>query len=153
MNKRVIATAVVLPLVLAVPAVAQQAGSPPQQLQSGQGVVQLTPDQIRQLQQALNDHGFNAGEVDGVMGARTSAALKQFQSKAGLQPTGQMDQQTLALVGLSGQAQPPGGAGQSTGQGGASPPPAKPEESTGRGEGRDQQDSPGPQNEPAPQRQ
>jgi peptidoglycan hydrolase-like protein with peptidoglycan-binding domain len=151
MNRFVMATLVALPLALAVPAMAQQGGAAPQPSGQGAAVVRLNQDQIRQLQQALNDNGFDAGKVDGVMGASTSAALKRFQSKAGLQPTGQIDQQTLALVGLSGQAQPP--SGQSTGQGGASQPPAKPDESTGRGEQGGQQDSPGPQNERGPERQ
>jgi peptidoglycan hydrolase-like protein with peptidoglycan-binding domain len=144
MNKLVMATVVALPLALAVPAMAQQGGAAPQppQAAQGSGVVQLNPDQIRQLQQALNDHGFDAGKVDGVMGAGTSAALKRFQSKAGLKPTGQIDQQTLALVGMSGQAQQP--SGQTTGQGGApQPPPGKADESTGRGE----QDRPATENQ------
>jgi peptidoglycan hydrolase-like protein with peptidoglycan-binding domain len=154
MSKSMIAALLALPLVVAVPATAQQGSPSPQQAQPGQGnaAVQLSQDQVRQLQQALNDHGFDAGEVDGVMGARTSAALKRFQSKAGLKPTGQIDQQTLALVGLSGQAQQPAGQPQSTGQGGTSGQPASPDQSSGRGSQGDQQDSPGPQNQRMPER-
>jgi peptidoglycan hydrolase-like protein with peptidoglycan-binding domain len=136
MDKRVITTmaAIALPLALSFPALAQDASAPPAQApaaapQASQSTapVSLTRDQITQLQQALNDNGFDAGEVDGVFGAKTSAALKQFQSKAGLQPTGRIDQQTLALVGMSGAApQAPGGAGATTGQGAASPAPASP---------------------------
>ena len=124
MNKLVFATVIALPLAASFPALAQQGGAAPQPAQPGasQGVAAITlnEDQVRQLQQALNDNGFDAGEVDGVFGARTRAALSRFQSKAGLQPTGQMDQQTLALVGLSGQAQQPAAA------------PAAPDQSTGR---------------------
>src|SRR5215213_424853 len=93
--------AITLPLLIASPVLAQQAaGASPQgestAAQSG-AAMNLSRDQIVQLQQALNDHGFDAGEVDGVFGGKTIAALKRFQSKAGLQPTGLLDQQTLAL--------------------------------------------------------
>lgn len=141
MNKLVFATVIALPLAASFPAVAQQgnAASQPAQPGASQGAVTLNADQVRQLQQALNDNGFNAGEVDGVFGASTRAALRRFQSKAGLQPTGEIDQQTLSLVGLSGQAQqPPATSGQ------AQPPAAAPEQSTGRGNQGDQQDSPSP---------
>lgn len=131
MNKLVFATVIALPLAASFPALAQQGSAAPQPEQPGasQGVaaVTLNADQVRQLQQALNDNGFNAGEVDGVFGPGTRAALRRFQSKAGLQPTGRIDQQTLALVGMSGAApQAPGGAGATTGQGAASPAPASP---------------------------
>jgi peptidoglycan hydrolase-like protein with peptidoglycan-binding domain len=136
MNKLVFATVIALPLAASFPALAQQGSAAPQPAPPGasQGVaaITLSEDQVRQLQQALNDNGFDAGEVDGVFGARTKAALSRFQSKAGLQPTGQMDQQTLALVGLSGQAQQPATA------------PAAPDQSTGQGNPGDQQGSPGP---------
>ena len=142
MNKLVFATVIALPLAASFPALAQQGGAAPQPAQPGasQGVAAITlnEDQVRQLQQALNDNGFDAGEVDGVFGARTRAALSRFQSKAGLQPTGQMDQQTLALVGLSGQAQQPAAA------------PAAPDQSTGRSNQGDQPGSPAPRQKPRP---
>jgi peptidoglycan hydrolase-like protein with peptidoglycan-binding domain len=117
MNGLVLIGVSALALALTPLAMAQQGGSAPAALPSDRGnaAITLTPDQIRQLQQALNDHGFDAGEVDGVFSARTSAALKQFQSKAGLPPTGVVDEQLLALVGLAPAAQP---ADQSAGQGG-----------------------------------
>ena len=56
--------------------------------------------QVSQIQQALNEKGFNVGTVDGQMGAKTKAALKQFQQAQGLQPSGKVDQQTLAALTL-----------------------------------------------------
>ncbi len=139
MNKLVFTTLIALPLAVSFPALAQQGNVTPQAQpgasQNG-AAINLSEDQVRQLQQALNDNGFDAGEVDGVFGPRTRAALSRFQSRAGLQPTGQMDQQTLALVGLFGQAQQP---------------PAAQDQSTGRGSQGDQQDNPAPQD--SPQRQ
>ena len=128
MNKLAVVAIIALPL--AVPALAQE-GVAPQQTQSsasqGNAVINMSRDQIERLQQALNDNGFDSGEVDGVFGPQTSAALSRFQSKAGLQPTGRMDEQTLAAVGLSGQVpKPTTGQGQTTGQGGAGAQPANP---------------------------
>jgi len=127
MHKSIVTAIAASSLALAVtfPALAQQGSATPQQAPPAAGqstaAVQLNRDQITQLQQALNDNGFDAGPVDGVFGAQTIAALKRFQTKAGLQPTGQIDQQTLTLVGM----QPPAGSTPTTGQGG-SPAPASP---------------------------
>jgi peptidoglycan hydrolase-like protein with peptidoglycan-binding domain len=54
--------------------------------------------QVTQIQQSLNAMGLNAGPVDGKMGPRTQAALRQFQQQKGLQASGQADQQTLAAL-------------------------------------------------------
>ena len=58
--------------------------------------------QVSQIQQALNEQGFNVGTVDGQMGPRTKAALKQFQQQKGLQASGKLDQQTLAALTVNG---------------------------------------------------
>jgi peptidoglycan hydrolase-like protein with peptidoglycan-binding domain len=60
--------------------------------------------EIRSVQQALNDKGFNAGAVDGIMGPHTRQALKQFQQAQHLRQTGRPDQQTLAALGVSNEA-------------------------------------------------
>ena len=60
---------------------------------------------VRKAQQALKEKGFDPGPVDGMMGPRTQQAIKQFQeSQANLKPTGKLDQQTLAALGVEGQA-------------------------------------------------
>jgi peptidoglycan hydrolase-like protein with peptidoglycan-binding domain len=56
--------------------------------------------QVSQIQQALNDKGFNVGPVDGQMGPKTKAALKQFQQAQGLQASGKLDQQTVAALSI-----------------------------------------------------
>jgi peptidoglycan hydrolase-like protein with peptidoglycan-binding domain len=65
------------------------------------GSMNLSQDEIRQLQIALNQKGFNIGEPDGVLGPRTRNALIQFQQRQGFQATGQIDQRTVAALGLS----------------------------------------------------
>ena len=71
----------------------------------------VTPDKakgeaavdVRGAQQTLRAKGFDPGPIDGVMGPRTTAAVREFQSKEGLMATGQLDADTRArLAGLSG---------------------------------------------------
>ncbi|MCJ7994954.1 SEL1-like repeat protein [Rhizobium cremeum] len=45
---------------------------------------------IRNIQAILNKNGFDAGTPDGMMGAKTTAAIKAFQTSIGEQPTGQV---------------------------------------------------------------
>ena len=52
------------------------------------------------MQQALKDKGFDPGPADGVMGPRTRAALRDFQKKEGLNPTGRWDHDTGAKLGV-----------------------------------------------------
>jgi hypothetical protein len=62
----------------------------------------VTPDKekaemavdVRGAQQALRSKGFDPGPVDGRMGPRTTAAVREFQSKEGLSATGQLDADT-----------------------------------------------------------
>ncbi len=46
---------------------------------------------IGKIQNILNKNGFDAGPVDGLMGARTLAAIKAFQTSVGQQATGRID--------------------------------------------------------------
>lgn len=56
-------------------------------------------DTVRETQQILKDRGFNVG-VDGIMGPRTQAALRQFQKSENLDPTGRLNRQTLVALGI-----------------------------------------------------
>lgn len=61
------------------------------------------PQQIRQVQEKLKEKGYNTGKVDGKMGPRTAKALRNFQRDQGIETSGQIDQQTLQALGVSGQ--------------------------------------------------
>ncbi len=50
-----------------------------------------TASGVRDIQQALNQRGFNAGPADGRPGRKTANAIRQFQSQNGLQATGEID--------------------------------------------------------------
>ena len=56
--------------------------------------------EVRHVQEALDEQGFDAGPVNGVLGPRTRDALEKFQSSKGLPASGEPDQQTLAKLGL-----------------------------------------------------
>ena len=68
---------------------------PPQQAAAQQAV---TPDTIKQVQQALKQQNMYRGQIDGVWGPRTQAAVRQYQQKNNMAASGQLDQQTLASL-------------------------------------------------------
>ena len=55
---------------------------------------------ISQLQEKLRTLGFNAGPVNGDFGEKTQAALAQFQLSRAIPASGQLDDQTLAELGI-----------------------------------------------------
>lgn len=50
---------------------------------------------IRTAQEALQQAGIDVGPIDGVLGPRTQAALREFQKQHKLAQSGQLDEQTL----------------------------------------------------------
>ncbi|WP_062012164.1 peptidoglycan-binding protein [Aureimonas sp. AU4] len=53
---------------------------------------------IRNVQAILGKLGYDAGTPDGVVGARTEAAIRQFQSKSGLEATGRIDEPLIRAL-------------------------------------------------------
>jgi hypothetical protein len=53
---------------------------------------------VMEAQKALNLRGFDPGPEDGYFGARTEAAVKDFQAAVGLPVTGHLDTALLALL-------------------------------------------------------
>lgn len=70
---------------------------------------QVTQVQVRQVQLALREAGFDPGPVDGVMGSRTQAAIRDWQRAQGMPVTGEVTEPLLAAFGLHTQvaASPP----------------------------------------------
>ncbi|HTH16434.1 MAG TPA: peptidoglycan-binding domain-containing protein [Magnetospirillum sp.] len=66
------------------------------------GQSQLAPDIVRDIQRSLNQKGYRAGSVDGVMGDSTRQAVAQFQHDNDLPGGGRIDQRTLAALGVTG---------------------------------------------------
>jgi N-acetylmuramoyl-L-alanine amidase len=58
----------------------------------------LVGDDIAQLQRRLLDMGFDCGRVDGIFGANTLRALREFQRNVGLNPDGTCGPATFAAL-------------------------------------------------------
>jgi len=66
------------------------------------GYGDLTPDQvIVNVQAQLQNNGYYAGTVDGILGPQTRRAIATFQADHGLAVTSAVDEPTLATLGLS----------------------------------------------------
>jgi peptidoglycan hydrolase-like protein with peptidoglycan-binding domain len=53
---------------------------------------------VRDAQQALQDKGHDVGPIDGLMGPKTAAAVREFQQAQGLKATGRLDRETLSAL-------------------------------------------------------
>ena len=73
-----------------------QASSGQTQAQSGQ-----SPELVKQAQEKLSAAGHEAGPADGMIGPKTQGAIKEFQQSKGIEPSGQLDGETLAELGVS----------------------------------------------------
>jgi Putative peptidoglycan binding domain len=63
---------------------------------------EMDPGQVvANVQSALQEQGYYQGEVDGVLGPQTRAALAEYQSAQGLEPTGAVDEPTLETLGMA----------------------------------------------------
>jgi peptidoglycan hydrolase-like protein with peptidoglycan-binding domain len=60
----------------------------------------VSRERVTAVQQALKDRGHDPGEIDGALGPKTRAALREFQKKEGLKVTGRLDSATLARLGI-----------------------------------------------------
>jgi|SRR6266496_2976069 len=66
------------------------------------GYNNLPPDQvIANVQTALQEQGFNPGDVDGLLGPQTRAAIADYQRANGLAETAAIDQPTLESLGMT----------------------------------------------------
>lgn len=58
-------------------------------------------DEVRQIQEKLKRWGYYNGNVDGIYGSQTTAAVKAFQKKNGLAVDGIAGSQTLEAMGIT----------------------------------------------------
>ena len=57
--------------------------------------------EVRTVQQKLKNWGYYSGEVDGIFGPLTTAAVKSFQRKNGLAVDGVVGRETFAALGMT----------------------------------------------------
>jgi len=62
----------------------------------------ISGDIVRRAQEALERAGYDVGVSDGQLGPRTVVAIKRFQSDRYLPPNGQLDDATVAALGVAG---------------------------------------------------
>jgi hypothetical protein len=70
-----------------------------------------TKDRYIEIQQALADAGYFEGSVNGVWNDASIAALRDFQTDQGLNPTGKVDSLSLIRLGLGPKYDDPAEAG------------------------------------------
>jgi hypothetical protein len=56
---------------------------------------------VANVQSALQQQGYYQGEIDGILGEQTRAALAEYQSAQGIEPTGLVDEPTLETLGMA----------------------------------------------------
>jgi len=62
----------------------------------------MSGDTVYKIQDRLSQWGYYSGELDGIYGSRTEAAVKKFQKANGLTADGIAGPATLAAIGISG---------------------------------------------------
>jgi len=55
---------------------------------------------IKKVQEALRDKGYDPGPIDGVMGSQTRKAISQYQKSENLPVTGHLDGETAGKLGV-----------------------------------------------------
>lgn len=69
-------------------------------LSSSASAADLNRDDVKKVQQSLIDKGYRPGNVDGVLGPRTRAGLRQYQKSESLPVTGRLDNETAGKLGV-----------------------------------------------------
>lgn len=62
---------------------------------------EYTRAQRAAAQRTLNERGFDAGPPDGVLGPRSRIAIRNFQARNNIDPTGELGARTMELLGVS----------------------------------------------------
>lgn len=57
-------------------------------------------DEIKKMQQKLNELGFDCGEPDGIISTKMEQAIRYFQQSKGLEPDGRIGSETKEALGL-----------------------------------------------------
>lgn len=83
--------------------------------QGASGAMGLNRMQVEQMQEELASRGLYRGEIDGIAGPQTMAALRQFQQQQGLSANSGLDDATRQALGIQSERQPVAGSQSSSG--------------------------------------
>lgn len=78
----------------------QPAGERPAQEQVHKEVQDTQKERIRSAQEVLREKGFYRSSIDGIVGPKTAAALREFQQSQQLEATGKLDEETAKRLGI-----------------------------------------------------
>jgi carboxyl-terminal processing protease len=67
---------------------------------SGPQISNLEKEKKKDIEQALQDKGFDPGSVDGMIDSQTQSAISKFQRDNNLPATGTVDEQTAKQLGV-----------------------------------------------------
>jgi peptidoglycan hydrolase-like protein with peptidoglycan-binding domain len=65
------------------------------------GAIAQNSEIVKKVQMTLTAEGYDTGQIDGRLGPKTIEAVKQAQQDRELEPTGKLDDRTLAAFGIS----------------------------------------------------
>ena len=68
-------------------------------------------ENLKAVQQALKDKGYDPGPINGVMTPQTTAAIRSFQSASKISPTGTLTAETSAKLGVQSNSSGSGSSG------------------------------------------
>jgi peptidoglycan hydrolase-like protein with peptidoglycan-binding domain len=58
---------------------------------------------VKDVQKVMTELGLYEGEIDGIAGPMTRAAIEAYQNRIGIDPTGRIDEELLARLGIAGE--------------------------------------------------
>jgi len=81
-------------------------GPHPMRADSGTNLSSGMPEEthwndVKEMQQTLQDKGHYRGKIDGVLGLRTRSSIRGFQKAENLTVTGQLDRETAGRLGVA----------------------------------------------------
>lgn len=98
--KRLLTGSLVLTLAFSTWAAEEKKTAPAKEEKAEKKAPAKASEEIKKLQEALKAKGQDPGPIDGIMGAKTRAAIKAFQEASGLKGTGSLDDPTAEKLGV-----------------------------------------------------
>jgi peptidoglycan hydrolase-like protein with peptidoglycan-binding domain len=99
------------------PAPAASGTSQPPPAHTAGAPLHVSPDTVKHIQTNLQAQNLYTGPIDGIVGPKTKSALREYQQREGLTPTGQIDTTTLQRLGGSASLSKPAAASSGTSSG------------------------------------
>jgi peptidoglycan hydrolase-like protein with peptidoglycan-binding domain len=98
--KRLLTGSLLLTLAFSASAAEEKKTAPAKEEKAEKKAPAKASEESKKLQEALKAKGQDPGPIDGIMGAKTRAAIKAFQEGSGLKGTGRLDDPTAEKLGV-----------------------------------------------------